>query len=144
MVISYTERDGTKFVRVINMTTQVSHQKDDLEESANQDFLSANAIQQSSKLARNGDVGRAQAVAFSWNGKLKKQAAKSQANKANYVSFKSEIKPVYDGITQSRKIPVNNVKIGTKGAKIGLGVNGPPKLQMNDHMSMMIYQKSCK
>ena len=54
MVISYTQKDGSKFVRVCNLTQQVSHEKDNLEEQANLEILSANAIQQSSKLARIG------------------------------------------------------------------------------------------
>ena len=124
MVISYTQRDGSKFVRVCNMTQQVSHEKDNLEESANLEILSANAIQQSSKLARIGDIGKAQAVAFSWGGKLKKQAAKSQANQANYVSFKSELKPVYDGLTQTRKQPVSHGKMGGGMRMRGIGGGG--------------------
>jgi hypothetical protein len=52
MVISYTQRDGSKFVRVCNLTQEVSHEKESLEGSANLEILSANAIQQSSKIAR--------------------------------------------------------------------------------------------
>lgn len=45
MVISYTQPDGSKFVRVCNLTQSVCNEREQLEASANLEILSANAIQ---------------------------------------------------------------------------------------------------
>jgi hypothetical protein len=47
--------DGTKCVRVITETLDLSSDRQDLESKANFEILGMNAISQTSKLARKGD-----------------------------------------------------------------------------------------
>lgn len=66
------------------------------------------------------------------------------------MSFKSELKPVYDGLTSTRKQKSHNhngrgMKMMRRGGGGGGGgAEDSDDGKMDDHMSMMIYQKSCK
>jgi hypothetical protein len=57
--ISFTAMDGSRQVRVITQFLQVSTNKEELRKKADLDILCVNAIQQSSKMAREGDYKRA-------------------------------------------------------------------------------------
>jgi hypothetical protein len=57
--ISFTAMDGSRQVRVITQFLQVSTDKEELRKKADFDILCVNAIQQSSKMAREGDYKRA-------------------------------------------------------------------------------------
>ena len=95
LTCEYTQPDGTKFLRVHSLSMNTSCDKERLQNEANAEILSANAIQQASKLARIGEVGKAQAVAATWGKRLKGQADL-------YKKFKADFKPIYGGLNQAR------------------------------------------
>ena len=57
--ITYTALDGSKCVRVITNKVETSNDKEELEMKADYGILGVNAIQQSAKVARGGDIQRA-------------------------------------------------------------------------------------
>lgn len=69
--IYYTALDGSKCLRVITQLKEVSTDRQELEKKANFNIMSTNAIQQSSKIARAGDLRGAQSIAKGWNRKMR-------------------------------------------------------------------------
>jgi hypothetical protein len=69
--IVYQALDGTKCIRIISNKQSISNDRDQLEKNANYEILSTNAIQQSSKLAKNGQMREAQAYAKTWKRKMR-------------------------------------------------------------------------
>ena len=59
--------DGSKQVRVITNQLEASNDKDELKKDADFEILGLNAVQQSSKLARQGDYKKAQVAAKVWD-----------------------------------------------------------------------------
>ena len=57
--ITYTSLGGARCVRVITNTIEISNDREDLEEKADFEVLGVNAIQQSAKMARQGDFQKA-------------------------------------------------------------------------------------
>ncbi len=84
--VSYTALDGSKYLRVITSQQQVSNEREELEQMADHNMLYRNAIQQSSKIARGGDVSQAQAISKTWNRHMK-QAIRSEAQVNEYQNF---------------------------------------------------------
>mmetsp|Transcript_29123 Transcript_29123/g.28177 ORF Transcript_29123/g.28177 Transcript_29123/m.28177 type:complete len:92 (+) Transcript_29123:679-954(+) len=69
--ITYTSLDGAKCIRVISCQQQINNDREYLEKNANYQILSMNAIQQSSKMAKKGQMDEAQAYAKNWNRKMR-------------------------------------------------------------------------
>lgn len=57
--VSYTKLDGSERLRVISMVLPISHDKAELEDQSDARILASNAVQQSSKVARNGQIEKA-------------------------------------------------------------------------------------
>lgn len=72
--IHFTALDGSRQVRVITNTLEISTDKEDLKKNADFQILGINAIQQSSKLARQGEYKQAQAVAKAWDKVMNRDA----------------------------------------------------------------------
>jgi hypothetical protein len=71
--ISYSALDGSKCVRIISNQKEISSDRDQLERNANYRILSTNAIQQSSKLAKRGQMTEAQVIAKTWKRRMRDQ-----------------------------------------------------------------------
>lgn len=69
--IQYTALNGDKCMRVITKHQNVSDDRNDLEAKADANMLMRNCIQQSAKVASNGDVAQAQVIAKAWNRKMR-------------------------------------------------------------------------
>jgi hypothetical protein len=69
--ISYTSLDGAKMLRIITDTKEISSDRKELESKANMKIIGTNAIQQSSKAARGGDLKKAQVIAKAWDRNMK-------------------------------------------------------------------------
>lgn len=69
--ITYNALDGSKCVRIISNQQLISHDREGLERNANFQILSTNAIQQSSKLAKRGDMTKAQVIAKTWKRRMR-------------------------------------------------------------------------
>lgn len=90
--IHYTALDGSKQVRVITNTLDISTDKEDLKKGADFQILGINAIQQSSKLARVGEFKQAQAVAKAWDNVMNRDTAQLSCNQKQEVqNFRSNI-----------------------------------------------------
>lgn len=63
--------DGSKYIRVISQEQQMSSDRQQLEKAADYNIISTNAIQQSCKVARAGDLKQAQVIAKTWNRKMR-------------------------------------------------------------------------
>jgi len=63
--------DGSRCVRVISCQQDINNDREYLEKNANYEILSMNAIQQSSKMAKKGNMREAQAYAKNWNRKMR-------------------------------------------------------------------------
>ena len=59
-------------MRVITNQIEISDNKEELEQNANFELLGINAIQQTAKIARGGDVLKAQVHAKAWNKRMRK------------------------------------------------------------------------
>jgi hypothetical protein len=64
--ITYTALDGSRCVRVITNTLEISSDKEELEKKADFSVLGLNAVQTSAQMARGGEVARAQVMAKAW------------------------------------------------------------------------------
>ncbi len=62
--------DGTKCVRVITNQSEISNDKEELHKNADFALLGINAIQQTAKLAKQGDFEKAQVNAIAWSKNL--------------------------------------------------------------------------
>jgi len=69
--ISYTSLDGNKCIRVITSKQDISNDRSEVEKEADLEILGMNAIQQSSKMARQGKVLEAQVYAKAQNRRQK-------------------------------------------------------------------------
>lgn len=74
--IHFTAMDGSRQVRVITSSLEISTDKESLRKDADFQILGINAIQQSTKLAKQGDFRGAQVAAKSWNKVLTRDRGK--------------------------------------------------------------------
>lgn len=94
--IIYTALDGAKCVRVITNLLAISNDRQEVEKDADFEILGMNAIQQSSKLARQGDFFRAQVAAKAWDNKIQKVQPQSE----HLSNFRSNIGGIYSIMNQ--------------------------------------------
>ncbi|CDW77368.1 type a von willebrand factor domain-containing protein [Stylonychia lemnae] len=95
--IYFTALNGSKCMRVISSQTQISSDKEFLEKNANIEILGLNAIQQSSKLARQGYYETAKVAAKAWYNKLERiaQDNNNMAQIEQFNNFKKKFEVVY-------------------------------------------------
>jgi hypothetical protein len=68
--IVYTAMDGSKQVRVITQRLEISSDKETLKKEADFEILGMNAVQQASKVARQGDFKKAQVISKAWDNNM--------------------------------------------------------------------------
>lgn len=93
--IEYTALNGDKCMRVISKNQLVSNEREELEEKADSNMLMRNCIQQSAKIARDGDIRQAQVVAKAWNRKMRSNI-QSEEQVNNYQAFNQNFGNVYN------------------------------------------------
>ena len=94
--IHYTALDGSRQVRVFTQFLEISTDKEDLKKNADFQILGINAIQQSSKLARQGEFKQAQAVAKAWDKVMNRDAKTlSTTQQAEVHNYRANIGETY-------------------------------------------------
>ena len=94
--IHFTALDGSRQVRVITKALDISTDKEDLKKNADFQILGINAIQQSSKLARQGEFKSAQAVAKAWDKVMTRDPnSLSSGQKTEVNNFRQNINMTY-------------------------------------------------
>ncbi|CDW75118.1 type a von willebrand factor domain-containing protein [Stylonychia lemnae] len=124
--IYFTALDGARCVRVISCQTEISNDKQELEKNANFEILGLNAIQQSSKLARQGDYKQAQVAAKAWDNRLERVAMSNNnmMQMEQFSNFRSNVGGVYSIMNQQRQQPLSMQQ------------------QKTDQVSQMLYSNS--
>mmetsp|Transcript_42322 Transcript_42322/g.40550 ORF Transcript_42322/g.40550 Transcript_42322/m.40550 type:complete len:115 (+) Transcript_42322:1120-1464(+) len=70
--IIFTTLEGDKCARVITHTQKISNDKEEVQKNADFEILGMNAIQQTAKIAKQGDYKMAQVNARAWDQILQK------------------------------------------------------------------------
>ena len=84
-------------MRVITQYLDISTDKEDLKKNADFAILGVNAIQQSTKMAREGDYKRAQAAAKAWNKVMTRDATKlSEEQNVQIEAYRQNIGETYN------------------------------------------------
>eukprot|EP00347_Sterkiella_histriomuscorum_P012379 403368807 len=99
--ITYYSLQGSKQVRIITNQQTISNDREDLEKNANYQILSTNAIQQSSKLAKRGQMREAQAIAKTWKRQMRGNV-QSEEQAVQYQQFNKHFGEVYDMINEEQ------------------------------------------
>lgn len=86
-------------MRIISNQQDISNDRDALEKNANFGILSTNAIQQSSKLAKKGQMVEAQVIAKTWKRRMRQQIS-SEEQERDYANFNRNYAGVYDMIQE--------------------------------------------
>ncbi len=94
--ITYTSLEGDKCVRIITKFQDISSDKQELKRKASFGIIKTHAIQQSSKMAKVGNLRGAQANAKAWNRVMRGADNKEQAE--HYAKFNDHFEEVYDAI----------------------------------------------
>ena len=129
--ITYSALDGSKCVRIISNQQEISHDRDNLEKNANYKILSTNAIQQSSKLAKKGQMKEAQVIAKTWKRRMRNQIS-NEDQMCDYQDFNRNYGDVYNMIQEQqaeeddedgdggeeRKMPARKSSLGRKEAVV--------------------------
>lgn len=86
-VINYIDLEGNKCKRVITKSQLLSFSKEEVSKQAQYDIISCNAMQQCSKLAKEGDYRKAQSNAKAWKQMMKKNFSNNIQAQQNYDNF---------------------------------------------------------
>lgn len=82
---------------MITQYLDISTDKEDLKKNADFAILGVNAIQQSTKMAREGDYKRAQAAAKAWNKVMTRDATKlSEEQNVQIEAYRQNIGETYN------------------------------------------------
>jgi hypothetical protein len=82
---------------VITQQKAISTDREQVEKKATFAILSSNAAQQTSKIAKAGDMRGAQVISKAWNRKMK-QRAHSPTQMRNLDNYQQKFNAVYDNI----------------------------------------------
>ena len=129
--------DGSKCIRIISNLQQISNDRDELEKNANYEILSTNAIQQSSKLAKAGQMREAQAYAKSWNRRMRSQMNNEEQVK-DYQNYNKHFGEVYKMINEEQEDEGENEEESKKAPKKEKGIFG----KLGDKISTKLYGAS--
>ena len=140
--ISYSGLDGSKHLRVITHVLPISNDKQQCDAAADEEILRANAVQQAGKLARSGDVEKAQAFCVGWGKNFKSKKSKDP-NSQQYKKFKDEFSDIYSQLKQTKKQQqqdAQSVPMRMMRQQRVIGGGGGPsmpmkKMKMSDQLS---------
>ena len=107
--IFYRALNGNKMVRVITQYMDISSDREMLEKQADHEMLIRNAVQSSSKIAREGLTTEAMALAKGFNNHLKKACKKAPMDQQKYKNveeFNEQFGDMYARMAKSKKSAV--------------------------------------
>ncbi|TNV82966.1 hypothetical protein FGO68_gene1626 [Halteria grandinella] len=117
--IHYTALDGSRQVRVITQRLETSSDKEGLRKEADFEVLGINAVQQSNKLARQGDFKKAQVAVKAWDRVMNKEAgALSVEQKVQVSNFRGAITESYQMMNSNAQIQERESKVMGKKAVV--------------------------
>jgi hypothetical protein len=93
--IKYKNLEGLKCIKEITMQQQVTHEKEEAKKEMNVNVLKVNAVQKTSKLAKEGKYREAQANAVHWGEIMKGKAD-------DFDDYKSEVTPIYAALQEQQ------------------------------------------
>eukprot|EP00347_Sterkiella_histriomuscorum_P018210 403346370 len=100
--ITYTTLDGARCVRVITNLVEISDDKEELQKDADFDILGVNAIQQTAKMARQGNVVQAQVNAKAWSRHLERNVT-DHHQVEQLQNFRGNVNEMYGHMNQQRQ-----------------------------------------
>ena len=116
-IIDYTNLTGDRCIRVLTKQQQICMEKEIVRKQANYDIISTNAIQKTSKLAKEGSYREAQSHALAWKKFIKNSAEDSvSANKSykvysqNMNNFNNDMQELQFKKLTSQDVMQNNSK----------------------------------
>jgi hypothetical protein len=90
-IIDYTNLAGDRCIRVVTKQQQICTEKDIVQKQANFDIISTNAIQKTSKLAKDGNLREAQSNALAWKKFMKTQVEENESANRNYKIYSNNM-----------------------------------------------------
>eukprot|EP00347_Sterkiella_histriomuscorum_P023950 403332824 len=133
--IIYTALDGAKCVRVITNQMEISNDREEVEKQANFEILGVNAIQQSSKLARQGEFKKAQVAAKAWDNRLLSNTV-NQDQREQLGNFRSNMNGIYNIMNQQNSQPMQQQN------SMGMMQQPQQRMQQSDSVSQQLYSNS--
>lgn len=104
-VINYTNKEGSKCIRIITKDQKVEKERELVEKQANFHIVSTNALQKSALIARTGDFRKAQANAYAWKNYIKTNISSNAQAKGSYSLFSSNFKDFHHDLNQIHSNP---------------------------------------
>ena len=92
--IGYLSLDGMKCVRLITKSQEITFEREEAKKEADYHVLSVNAVQQTAKLAKEGNYRGAQANAYHWKRMMKGSEA--------YEDYMVNAAPLYQALEQQQ------------------------------------------
>jgi hypothetical protein len=90
-IIDYTNKTGDRCIRVVTKNQKICSEKDVIQKEANFNIISTNAIQKTSKLAKEGNYRAAQSNALAWKKMMKSNISSNQNAENNYRIFSNNM-----------------------------------------------------
>ena len=114
-IIDYTNKSGDRLIRVVTKTQQLSSEKEVIQNAANYDIISTNAIQKTSKLAKDGKYREAQSNSLAWKKLIGSQAINSVNARQNYTALNSNMQNFNNNLQelQFNKLKANEEAINS-------------------------------
>eukprot|EP00826_Nyctotherus_ovalis_P031528 TRINITY_DN2520_c0_g1_i21.p1 TRINITY_DN2520_c0_g1~~TRINITY_DN2520_c0_g1_i21.p1 ORF type:complete len:339 (+),score=86.56 TRINITY_DN2520_c0_g1_i21:137-1153(+) len=94
--ISYVNLEGMKCVRLVTKSQKITFEKEEAKKAADYKVISVNAVQQTAKLARKGQLRDAQANAVHWRNMMKGSDAHDEYVKGS--------KPLYEALQCQQQV----------------------------------------
>jgi len=108
-IIDYTNLAGDRCIRVVTKQQQICTEKDIVQKQANYDIISTNAIQKTSKLAKEGSLREAQSNALAWKKFIKTQAEENESANRNYKIYSQNMNDFNNNMQEVQYQQLNNL-----------------------------------
>jgi len=123
--ISYRSLDGMKCVRLITKLQDLTFEREEAKKAADYHVLSVNAVQQTAKLAREGNYRGAQANAYHWKKMMK--------GSDDYEDYMVNAAPLYQALERQQMDELEEAHMPPSSA---------PKSKMHDYVVSEVSQAS--
>jgi len=140
-LIDYTNSNGDKCLRVVTKTQEISSEKEVIQEKANFNIISVNAMQKSSKLAQEGQFRIAQSNALAWKKMMKNAPSTSNAHN-NYKVFNNNMNDFNENLQEHQYMQKCTKTISQQSDKLSQQMHQMKNISQSK--STMEYAKSKK
>ena len=157
-IIDYTNTNGDRCVRVLTKNQKISSEKDLIQKDANFNIISTNAMQKTSKLAKDGNYRGAQSNALAWKKMIKSNAVQNSNAYDNYKVFSNNMNDFNNNMQEaqfqelsSANEQPSNLNNNMLSANMPYRANAPKQNIKSDKISQQIHSfknissaKSCQ